>query len=82
MQGHNSGEQIKAFISRIENLEVSKKSLSIDIADVYGEAKSSGFDAKIIRKIIALRKKSAEARREEQELLELYNSAGQLGLFD
>ena len=46
-----------------------------DIRDVYGEAKASGFDPKIMRKIVSLRKSNLEKRREEQELLELYMSA-------
>ena len=80
--GHNSvsGDRIKAFIDRIEKLEVEKKSAIDDIKEVYSEAKSQGFETKIIRKLIAIRKANLEKRREEAELLELYASAIQLDL--
>ena len=82
--GHNSGEvsgaRIKAFVERIERLEDAKSLTAADIKDVYAEAKGVGFVPKIIRKIVSLRKKSKEAIREEQELLELYASACQFDL--
>lgn len=85
-EGHNSGEvsgaRLKSFIERVERLEEEKKALAEDIRDVYSEAKATGFDPKIMRKVVALRKKSADTRREEQQLLELYDTAAQLGLFD
>jgi uncharacterized protein (UPF0335 family) len=70
-----SGQRLKSFIERIERLEEEKKALAEDIRDVYGEAKGTGFEPKIIRKIISLRKANLEKRREEQELLDLYMSA-------
>ncbi len=70
-----SGQRIKSFIERIERLEEEKKSIAEDIKDVYGEAKAMGFEAKIIRKIVSLRKTNLEKRREESELLDLYMSA-------
>jgi uncharacterized protein (UPF0335 family) len=81
--GHNSGiatesiaaEELKAFIERIERLEEEKAGLASDIREVYAEAKSSGFDSKIIRKVVALRKKDFTERREEEAILELYLSA-------
>ncbi len=78
--GHNgpanvSGARLKSFLERIERLEAEKKALSDDIKDVYSETKSVGFDAKIIRKIVSLRKMNPEKRREERELLDLYLSA-------
>ncbi len=73
--GEISGQRLKSFIQRIEKLEESKASVLEDIKDVYGEAKSTGFDVKIIRKIISLRKMEVEKRREEEELLDLYKSA-------
>ena len=82
--GHNSGvsgDRIKSFIERIERLEENKQMLAEDIKDIYSEIKSSGFEAKIIRKIVRLRKSSIEKLREEQELLELYSSSAQLDLF-
>mgnify|MGYP003394762993 CR=1 FL=1 len=70
-----SGARLKSFIERVERLEEEKKTLSEDIRDVYGEAKGTGFDPKIMRKIVSLRKTNLEKRREEQELLDLYMSA-------
>lgn len=70
-----SGKRIKMFIERIERLEDEKKVVSENIKDVYGEAKATGFDVKIIKAIVKLRKVSQEKRREESELLDLYCSA-------
>ncbi len=70
-----SGQRLKAFIERIERLEEEKAGLSEDIKDIYAESKGVGFDTKIMRKIIRLRKMDKEKRREEEELLELYKSA-------
>lgn len=70
-----SSKHLKSFIDRLEKLDEEKTALMEDIKDVYGEAKAVGFDAKTIRKIVAMRKKDLEKRREEQELLDLYMSA-------
>lgn len=70
-----SGARLKSFIERVERLEEEKKVLAEDIRDVYGEAKATGFEPKIMRKIVSLRKANLEKRREEQELLELYMAA-------
>lgn len=74
-QGGVSGQRLKAFIERIERLEEEKAGLAEDIKDIYAESKGVGFDVKIMRKVIRLRKMDAEKRREEDELLELYKSA-------
>jgi len=73
--GGVSGARLKAFIERIERLEEEKKATAEDIKDVYGEAKATGFDPKIMRKIVSLRKTNLEKRREEAELLDVYMSA-------
>lgn len=70
-----SGNRLKSFIERVERLEEEKKAIAEDVRDVYGEAKGTGFDPKIMRKIIALRRTNLEKRREEQELLDLYMAA-------
>ena len=70
-----SGNRLKSFLERIERLEEEKKATAEDIRDVYGEAKATGFDPKIMRKIVSLRKTNLEKRREEQELLDLYMAA-------
>ncbi len=73
--GGIGGQRLQAFIDRIERLEEEKKALSEDIKEVYGEAKGVGFDVKIIRKLISLRKMEPEKRNEEEELLDLYRTA-------
>ncbi len=73
--GGIAGERLKSFIERIERMEEEKKALMEDIKDIYAEAKSVGFEPKIIRKMVSIRKMELEKRREESELLELYMSA-------
>lgn len=73
--GGVSGKRLKSFIERVERLEEEKSGLADDIKDLYAEAKGVGFEAKIIRRIVKLRKMDVEKRREEDELLELYKSA-------
>jgi uncharacterized protein (UPF0335 family) len=70
----NAGH-LRAFIERIEQLEEEKKALADDIKDVYAEAKGAGFDVKILRKIIVLRRQDRDSRREEEAILDLYLSA-------
>lgn len=64
--------QLKSFIERIERLEEEKKTVSGDIKEVYAEAKANGFDTKILKKIVALRRKSEDERTEEEAMLETY----------
>jgi len=66
---------LKAFIERIERLEEEKKSIADDIKDVYAEAKANGFDTKVLRKVVSLRKQDANERKEQDEILALYLSA-------
>ncbi len=73
--GGVSGARLKSFIERVERLTEEKNGLAEDIRDVYGESKSTGFEPKIIRKIVSRRKQSLEKRREEEELIDLYESA-------
>ena len=65
-------DQLRAFVERIERLEEEKKTIADDIKDVYGEAKSMGFDTKILKKVIALRKKDEQERMEEDLILDTY----------
>lgn len=74
-----AADELKAIIERIERLEEEKASLSSDIKDVYAEAKANGFDTKILRKIVALRKKDHAERKEEEAILELYLEALGMG---
>lgn len=67
-----AGDQLKTIVERIENLEEEKKTISDDIKEVYGEAKANGYDVKIIRKIIARRKRDANEIAEEEAIMDLY----------
>jgi len=69
------GGHLKSFIDRVERLEEQKKAISDDIRDVYAEAKGNGYDVKIMRKIVSLRKQDASKRSEEEEVLDLYLNA-------
>lgn len=67
--------ELKAYIERIERLEEEKAALAGDLRDVYTEAKANGFDTKIMRKIVSLRKKDHAERKEEEALMDLYLEA-------
>jgi uncharacterized protein (UPF0335 family) len=76
--GHNSDPQtdeLVVFAERIERLEEEKQALSGDIREVYAEVKSAGFDTKILRKALALRRKTKAEREEEQMLIDTYLAA-------
>ena len=73
--GGVSGQRLKAFIERVERLEEEKAALAEDIKDIFAEAKGTGFDVKIMRKVIRLRKMDKEKRAEEEQLEELYKAA-------
>ncbi len=70
-----AGKRLKSFINRIERLEEEKKGLADDIKEIYAEAKSVGFDPKIMRKLIRLMKMEPQKRSEEDMLLETYKAA-------
>lgn len=70
--GGISGERLRSFVERIERLEEEKAALAADIREVYSEAKSTGFDVKILRQVIRLSKMDNNDRAEQEALLELY----------
>jgi uncharacterized protein (UPF0335 family) len=70
-----SAEQLRLFIERIERLEEEKKGIADDIKDVYGEAKSTGFDGKTMRAIVRLRKMEKHHRDEAEAMMDLYLAA-------
>jgi len=70
-----AGNQIRAFIERIERLEEEKKTIGDDIKEVYGEVKSMGFDTKVIRKVVAIRKLDQNERMEQDAVLDTYLAA-------
>lgn len=71
--GNNN--HIKALVERIEKLEEEKAVIANDIKEVFSEAKSNGYDVKILKKVIALRKQESAKRAEEQALLSVYMDA-------
>ncbi|MDF2966097.1 MAG: hypothetical protein K0Q51_1485 [Rickettsiaceae bacterium] len=70
-----STQQLKQFIERVENLEADKVNILSDIKEVYAEAKANGFDIKIMRQVIKLRKMEKDKLAEQEALLDLYRDA-------
>jgi uncharacterized protein (UPF0335 family) len=70
-----TAQQLKSIVERIERLEEEKKALSEDIKEVYGEAKGNGFDIKIIRKVVSIRRQETADRVEQEQLIDLYLTA-------
>lgn len=70
-----AADQLKSIVERIERLEEDIKAINDDKKEVYGEAKANGFDVAVIKKIVAMRRKSAHERAEEDAILELYLQA-------
>jgi uncharacterized protein (UPF0335 family) len=70
--GGVAADQLRSIIDRVERLEEEKKALAEDIKDIYAEAKGNGFDTKVIRKIISMRKRDRAELDEEETLLEIY----------
>lgn len=68
-------EHLKSFIQRIERLEEEKAALTADIREVYSEAKGQGFDTKIMRQVVRIRKLDTADRQEQEAVLDLYLSA-------
>jgi uncharacterized protein (UPF0335 family) len=70
-----TAQQLKSVVERIERLEEEKKVLGEDIKEVYGEAKANGFDVKIIRKVVSIRRQETADRVEQEQLIDLYLTA-------
>lgn len=68
-------DRLRLLIERVERLNDEKKGISDDIKDVYLEAKSTGYDVKIMKKMVKLRKQTRDARLEEEALTETYKAA-------
>ena len=71
----STDDRLRLLIERVERLEEEKKGISDDIKDVYGEAKAVGYDTKIMKKMVKIRKQSRDARMEEEALTETYKAA-------
>lgn len=77
--GGVAGERLKAFVERIERLEEERAGIAADVREIYAEAKAVGFDTKIMRQLIRLRKMDHHDREEQQQLLDLYQQAVGMG---
>jgi uncharacterized protein (UPF0335 family) len=73
--GGIAADRLRSFIERIERLEEEKAGLTADIREVYAEAKGSGFDSKVMRQIVRLRKMDSADRQEQEALLDVYRRA-------
>ena len=73
--GGIAADRLRSFLDRIERLEEEKAGLTADIREVYAEAKGSGFDSKVMRQIVRLRKMDSADRQEQEALLEVYRRA-------
>lgn len=73
--GSNTAAELKAIVERIEILEDEKATIAADIKEVFSEAKATGFDVKILRKVIALRKVDPSVREETRSLIDTYMHA-------
>jgi uncharacterized protein (UPF0335 family) len=73
--GNIAGDRLKCLIERIERLEEERKALASDIKDIYAEAKSAGFDVKVLRQLIRLRKQEPAEIEEQETLLDVYRRA-------
>ncbi|MEM6423533.1 MAG: DUF2312 domain-containing protein [Pseudomonadota bacterium] len=71
--------QLRSIVERIERLEEEKKEVAEQVKEVYAEAKANGYDTKILRKVVSLRKKDPDERSEEEAVLDLYLDALGMG---
>ncbi|HQZ12945.1 MAG TPA: DUF2312 domain-containing protein [Devosia sp.] len=68
-------DQLRAFVERIERMEEEKKAIADDIKEIYAEAKGNGFDTKVLRQVIRIRKQDRSERLEQEAILDLYLAA-------
>ncbi|HEC90110.1 MAG TPA: DUF2312 domain-containing protein [Alphaproteobacteria bacterium] len=73
--GGIAADKLRSFVERIERLEEEKSALTADIREVYSEAKGGGFDIRILRQVVRLRKLDQNDRQEQEALLDLYKRA-------
>ena len=74
-QGNIAGDRLRSLIDRIERLEEERKALGSDIKDIFAEAKAAGFDVKVLRQLIRIRKQEPAEVEEQETLLDLYKRA-------
>ncbi|HEX8583028.1 MAG TPA: DUF2312 domain-containing protein [Allosphingosinicella sp.] len=74
-EGTVAADELRLLVERIERMEEEKRALLEDVKDIYGEAKSRGYDTKAIRKIVPIRRKKKEEYQQEEAILETYLAA-------
>ena len=74
-EGGVAADRLRGLVERIERLEEERKALGADIKDIYAEAKSAGFDVKVLRQLIRIRKQEAAEVEEQETLLDVYRRA-------
>lgn len=74
-EGNIAGDRLRSIVNRIERLEEERKALASDIKDIYAEAKSAGFDVKVLRQLIRMRKQEPAEIEEQETLLDVYRRA-------
>lgn len=74
-KGNIAADRLKSVVERIERLEEERKSLAADIKDIYAEAKSAGFDVKVLRQLIRMRKQAPAEIEEQETMLDVYRRA-------
>lgn len=73
--GGIAGDRLRSFVDRVERLEIEKEALAADIREVYSEAKGTGFDVKVLKQIVKLRKMDVSERQEQEDILDIYKRA-------
>lgn len=73
--GGLSADRLRSIVERIESLEEDRKALGSDIRDIFSEAKSAGFDVKVVKQLIKLRKQEPAEVEEQETLLDVYRNA-------
>lgn len=74
-EGNIAADRLRSIVNRIERLEEERKALASDIKDIYAEAKSAGFDVKVLRQLIRMRKQEPAEIEEQETLLDVYRRA-------
>lgn len=71
--GHNSNDgHLKSLIDRIERVEAEKRERAADVREIYAEGKSAGYDVRVMRRLVSMRRQEERKRREEEEILAIY----------
>jgi len=75
-------DQLRAFVERVERMEEEKSAIATDIREIYAEAKGNGFDTKVLRQVVKIRKQDRSEYMEQQSILDLYLSALGMGFME